>query len=432
MKRWKPLAVAGVVALSVAALAASSVGFAASSRTSSKKAVTLVWWHNANQGAGLELWKKVAQEYNAKHPDVTVKPVAFQNEALQNTRIPIALQSNNPPDVFQNWGGGQLVDQVKAHKVANLTKYTAPWIKSIGGSAAGWQVNGQQYAVPYSVGVVGFWYNKQLFAQAGVKSPPKTWPQFLAAINKLKAADITPIAIGGRDRGPDAFYWDYLATKLCSKQTMQQSAVSYNFKDPCWIKAGNYVKQLLDAKPFQDGFLATPAQQGATSSAGLLANGKVAMELQGHWNPGVMQSLTPNNKIPSFLGWFPFPNVPGGKALPGSLLGGGDGFSCSWKAPQPQCAQFLAYIDSMSVQRRIGSTNFGLPVLKGSESSVKDPNLRSVLAARSSSPFIQLYLDIAFSRAIGQALDNAAADQFAGKATPQQVVDKIAKAAKRK
>ena len=76
------------------------------------------------------------------------------------------------------------------------------------------------------------------------------------------------------------------------------------------------------------------------------------MELQGHWNPGVMQSLTPNNKVPSFLGWFPFPNVPGGKALPGSLLGGGDGFSCSWKAPQPQCAQFLAYIDSPSVQRR--------------------------------------------------------------------------------
>ena len=66
------------------------------------------------------------------------------------------------------------------------------------------------------------------------------------------------------------------------------------------------------------------------------------MELQGHWNPGVMQPLTPNNKIPGSLGWFPFPNVPGSKAIPGSLLGGGDGFACSWKAPQPQCAQFLA------------------------------------------------------------------------------------------
>jgi len=55
-----------------------------------------------------------------------------------------------------------------------------------------------------------------------------------------------------------------------------------------------------------------------------------------------------------------------------------------------------------------------------------------VLAARSGSPFIQLYLDIAFSRAIGQALDNATADQFAGKATPAQVVAKIAAAAKKK
>ena len=83
------------------------------------------------------------------------------------------------------------------------------------------------------------------------------------------------------------------------------------------------------------------------------------------------------------------------------------------------------------MQRRIGSTSFGLPVTKGSESSVKDPNLKAVLKARSSSPFIQLYLDIAFSRAIGQALDAAAADQFAGKATPQQVVKRIEDAAKK-
>ena len=95
---------------------------------------------------------------------------------------------------------------------------------------------------------------------------------------------------------------------------MQQSAVTYNFTDPCWMKAGTYVQQLLDAKPFQDGFLATPAQQVPTSSAGLLANGKVAMELQGHWNAGVMQPLTPDNKVPSFLGWFAFPNIPGSKA----------------------------------------------------------------------------------------------------------------------
>ena len=127
-----------------------------------------------------------------------------------------------------------------------------------------------------------------------------------------------------------------------------------------------------------------------------------------------MQSLTPDNKVPSFLGWFPFPDVPGGKGIKGSLLGGGDGYACSWKAPQPACSQFLGYIDSLSVQRRIGASGFGLPVRRGSESSVKDPNLKTVLKFRSSSPFIQLYLDQAYSAAIGQALNGAIAKQFAG------------------
>ena len=88
---------------------------------------------------------------------------------------------------------------------------------------------------------------------------------------------------------------------------MQQSAVTYNFNDPCWLKAGQYTQQLIDAEPFQDGFLATPAQQGATSSAGLVANGKAAMELQGHWNPGVMQPLTPGQEDPELPRLVPVP-----------------------------------------------------------------------------------------------------------------------------
>ena len=424
MKMWKALGLAAAVA--VAATLASSVGTAAE-----QQSVTLVWWHNVTQGPGLKLYKNIASEFQKKYPNVTIKAVPLQNEQFQ-TKIPIALQSDSPPDVFQSWGGGGLVDQQKAGKVANVTKYVAPWIKTIGGSAAGWQVNGQQYATPYSVGVVGFWYNKALFRQAGVSSIPRTWPQFLAAVAKLKNADITPIAIGSKDEWPDAFYWDYLAVKLCSKKVMQQSAVTYSFRDSCWLKAGQFLQRLIDLEPFQDGFLATPAQQGATSSAGLVANGNAAMELMGHWNPGVMQSLTPDNKVPSFLGWFPFPDIPGGKGIKGSLLGGGDGYACSWKAPQPACAQFLGYIDSLSVQRRIGASGFGLPVRRGSESSVKDPNLKTVLKFRSSSPFIQLYLDQAYSAAIGQALNGAIAKQFAGKATPAQVVAEIAKAAKKK
>jgi raffinose/stachyose/melibiose transport system substrate-binding protein len=339
----------------------------------------------------------------------------------------VALQSGDPPDIYQQWGGGQLATQVKAGKVGNIDKLVKPWISLLGGAAAGWQVGGVQYGIPYNLGVVGFWYNKALFKQAGISAPPDSWPDLFADVKKLKAAGITPIAIGSKDRWPDAFYWDYLAVRLCSKQTLQQSAVDYKFTDPCWVRAGVLTKQLLDAQPFQEGFLATPAQQGAASSAGLIGNGKAAMELQGHWDEGTMNALTPSGKgLGKDLGWFPFPSVPGGKGVPGAALGGGDGYSCSYKAPQPQCADFLKYLVSVPVQTEWAKIGIGLPTAKGSEKGIADPILRGVAKARSASPFVQTYLDIAYSTTVGQALDSAIADLFAGTKSPQQVVDAIA------
>ena len=44
------------------------------------------------------------------------------------------------------------------------------------------------------------------------------------------------------------------------------------------------------------------------------------------------------------------------------LLGGGDGFSCTTSAPEPACADFLAYLDSPEVQKKlVSAANVGLP-----------------------------------------------------------------------
>jgi raffinose/stachyose/melibiose transport system substrate-binding protein len=418
-RRWRLLT--GAVALAVI-LGGCSGGNAGNGK------VTLTWWHNATADPGKSFWQQIANEYHAKHPNVTIKVVPVQNEQF-TTKIPVALQSKEPPDLFQQWGGGQLADQVKAGRVLEITSQVRTEVASMGEAAKGWQVDGKQYALPYSLGVVGFWYNKDMFGRAGITGPPSTWDDFITDIGRLKAAKLTPIALGGKDRWPDAFYWDYLATRACSKQTMDKSAKDYDFGDPCWTSAGDKVKQLLGAKPFQNGFLATPAQQGAGSSAGLLANGKAAMELQGHWNPGVMQGLTPNKKIGINLGWFPFPALPDGQGSPDAALGGGDGFSCSYKAP-PQCVDFLKYIVSPDVQKRWAGTGAGLPTVKSAVGGVTDPNLTGLIAFRDKASYVQLYLDIAYATSVGQALDDATADQFAGTKNPSQVVKAIADAAK--
>ncbi|HXM55144.1 MAG TPA: extracellular solute-binding protein, partial [Candidatus Dormibacteraeota bacterium] len=220
----------GALALMTAVTACSGSSSGNSSSSSNSGPVKLTWWHNANQDPGMSFWQTVANEYHAAHPNVTIDVVPIQNEQF-TTKIPVALQSQDPPDVYQQWGGGQLADQVAAGKVKDITNDVKPWIGSLGGAADNWKVNGKQYGIPYSLGLVGFWYNKDLFAKASIAQPPATWDDFLADIGKLKSAGITPIALGAKDKWPDAFYWDYLAVRLCSKKTLQQTASDFKFTD---------------------------------------------------------------------------------------------------------------------------------------------------------------------------------------------------------
>jgi raffinose/stachyose/melibiose transport system substrate-binding protein len=424
-RRWRA---AALVAALATVLAACGGGSETPAQTDPNKPVTLTWWHNGTADPAKGYYQSVADAYTAAHPNVTFKIQPLQNEEF-NTKIPVALQSNAPPDIFQQWGGGQMAEQVQSGKVQDLTDAVAPWIGTVGESAGNWQVDGRQYGVPYTFGVVGFWYNKALFDKAGITAPPATFEDLLGAVGKLKAAGVAaPIAIGSKDKWPDAFYWDYLALRLCSQDVMQRSATDFNFDDPCWIKAGDMLEQLIAAKPFQNGFLATPAQQGAGSSAGLLANGKAAMELQGHWNPGTMQALTPDKKVPDGLGWFPFPSVAGGAGSPDAALGGGDGFSCSSKAP-PACADFLKFLLSVDNQKKFGEAGVGLPVTAGAESGVTDPNLKGLVEFRNKAGFIQSYLDIAYGASIGGALNDAIAQQFAGQLDSAGVVAALKSAA---
>ena len=109
---------------------------------------------------------------------------------------------------------------------------------------------------------------------------------------------------------------------------LDQAVTTLDFSDQCFIVAGEQLEKLIAAEPYNSGFLTTPAQPGPTSASGLLATGKVAMELAGHWEPGVMQGLTEDNKgLGDATGWFAFPSFEGQLGDPSSALGGGRGRS---------------------------------------------------------------------------------------------------------
>jgi raffinose/stachyose/melibiose transport system substrate-binding protein len=421
-RRWVVAAVAAAVGLTTAVS-----GCSKNSNESSDATITLTWWHNADQEPGKGVWQSVADAYHQAHPNVSFKISPTQNETLK-TKVPVALQSNDPPNIFQQWGGGAEATQAQSGKLMDMTQASSSWIKELGNSAALWQADGKQYGVPYDLHVVGFWYRTDLFAQAGIAAPPATMDDFNADVQKLKAAKIAPVAIGSKDKWPDAFWWDYFALRECSLDTIKSTVKDLKMSDQCYVKAGQDLKAFLDTTPFQNAFLGTPAQQGAGSSAGLVANGKAAMELQGDWELPTMIPLTTDKQYATKLGWFPFPNIAGSPGTPGIALGGGDGFSCSAKAG-PSCPDFLGYVSSTEVQTKLVQTATAtLPANPAAVSAIADPTLKTVQKYLSSAPYIQLYFDQALPTSVGNALNDAVANFFAGQGTPEGIVQAFTKA----
>jgi raffinose/stachyose/melibiose transport system substrate-binding protein len=393
--------------------------------------VTIQWWHIQNNDPGLSIWQDAADAYMAEHPNVTVEITVLENEAFK-AKITTNMQAGDPPDLFQSWGGGGLLEQVNAGLVTDITDEVAPWIGEINaGAASMYQVDGRQYGIPFDLGLVGLWYNKDLFAQAGIDTPPATWDELLAAVDALKAEGITPIAVGEGDKWPGMFWWAYLSIRMCGADVMQQAASDASaFENPCFVQAGAKLQELIDKEPFQEGFLATP-WEGATGEAALVANGRAAMDLMGQWAPGTMTANAENGEgLGEALGWFPFPAVQDGAGAPTDGFGGGNGFAVGANAPLAETVDFLHYLVSTEVATAFGESNSGiLPVTVGTESSVTDPNLTSLLEGRAQAEYVQLYLDQAFPPAVGLELNDVIQTLYAGESSPEEVAQAIADAA---
>jgi raffinose/stachyose/melibiose transport system substrate-binding protein len=398
-------------------------------QASSNKPVTINWWHIANNEPLKSIWKSAADQYHAQHPNVTIKITVLENEAFK-AKLTTAMQAGKPPDVFQSWGGGTMQEQAQAGLIKDITEPTKSWINTLNPAGVKlYQIDGKQYGVPYNLGVVGVWYNKKLFKKAGIDGPPSTWDEFLADVQKLKSAGITPLAVGEKDKWPGMFWWANLSLRIAGKDAMAQAGENGSFDQAGFVEAGKQLKRLIDMKPFQPGFLAAP-WDGAGGEAATMANGRAAMDLMGQWAPFTFDANAKKKKgLRANLGWFPFPTVAGGKSQPSEYFGGGDGFAIGKNAP-PEAVDFVKWLVSPQIGSKGGESGAILPTAKGTESSVKDPNMKAVLDARAGASFVQLYLDQAYAPAVGQAVNDAVQQLFAGKATPEQVSKKIATAAK--
>ncbi|WBO67655.1 extracellular solute-binding protein [Streptomyces camelliae] len=393
---------------------------------SSSGTTTIEWWNISTTEPTKTVWAGLAKKFEAQNPKVKIKIVQLENDAYKS-KMTALIASGKLPDIFHTWGGGVLKQQVEAGLVEDLTDRTKPWADGLLSVAKQpYLIDGKLYGVPFDIGMIGFWYNKALFKQAGISEPPATWSAFLDAVKKLKSAGITPLALAGKESWTGMYYWAYLAMRTAGVDALQKADDKKDFSDAGFVQAGQHLKDLVDLQPFQKGFLGA-AYSTPTGQAAAVGNGKAAMELMGQWAPVVEADA--GKGLGANLGFFPFPEVEGGAGKITEVFGGGGGHALRKGAPQA-AVDFLKFFASETTDRELVQKTKTLPVVPAAESALTDPNIKAVQAQLKGATGFQLYLDQAYAPALGQQVNDSVAGLIAGSKSPQQVTSSITSTAK--
>jgi raffinose/stachyose/melibiose transport system substrate-binding protein len=374
-------------------------------------------------------WNDIARRYEAKQPGVKVEVQYLENEAYKK-KLTTLLQSSDKPNIIYSWGGGVLREQVKAGVIEDLTPVIdAAWKdRFVPAAVQAYTVNGKIYGVPMHTSQVGFFYNKDLFAKAGVDAATiKTWDDLLAAVKKFQDAGITPIIAGGADKWPLHFYWSHLAMRVGGKAAFEAALRNEGkgFADATFVRSGELFKQLVDLKPFQAGVLGVTYPQ----SAGQFGDGKGAMMLMLN---GLLNSMRANSAdkrgIPEDkLGWFPFPAVQGGKGDPTDTLGGLNGWLITKGSPK-ETAEFLRFFSEAENQRIAAERGFYIPVVKGTQDAIKHPILRQLAQNVANSNYHQIFYDQMLGPSVGAVVNDISADLAGGRMKPADAAEAVQQA----
>ncbi|MDM7854133.1 ABC transporter substrate-binding protein [Cellulomonas alba] len=421
------------IALAVAGCSSSGGGTdnnTGSTGGDTSKPVSMTLWTNATTGPGAKFFEDTVASFHTKYPNVTIKIQTVQNEDLDG-KLQTALNSGDAPDIFLQRGGGKMKAMVDAGQLLDITDSVAPETKDkvAAGAFAAETIDNKLYAMPASVLPGGFFYSKDLLTAAKVSAFPTSLDELNSAVTAIKGTNKDAIALGGKDAWPAAHWYYWFALRECSQDALNSTAKSLKFEDECWTRAGNDLKTFAATKPFNNGFLTTSAQQGANSSAGLVANHKAAMELMGAWDPGVIGSLTPDKKALPDLAFSPFITVPNGQGDPKAIMGGVDGYSCSAKAPKQACTDFLNYLASTDIQKAYYTAFQAPPVNKDAQALVTDQITKDVINAFNSAPYVSQWLDTLYGQNVGNALNTAVVNLLAGKGDVAGIISAVNAAA---
>jgi multiple sugar transport system substrate-binding protein len=271
----------------------SSTQSAAGSSTTSHEPVTITLWNGFTERE-LGVIKQAVADFHGSHPWITVKVVGGVND----DKIIAAIRGGNAPDVAQSFtadntglfcSSGGWID-LKPYM--DKSKIDAGMFPQAVQTYTEYQ--GKRCALPMLADTYGLYYNKDLFAKAGITSPPKTMSELTADAKKLTVRDGDSFKVVGFDPA-QGFYENAPAHygPLFGAAWVDGDNKSVISKQPGWTEFMNWQKGLIDFYGF-DKLRRWQAGAGDEFSASnAFERGKLAMAIDGEYRTAFIKAEHP-------------------------------------------------------------------------------------------------------------------------------------------
>jgi glucose/mannose transport system substrate-binding protein len=323
------------------------------------------WWTNGGEADGLNAMFDI---YKQQNPGVEVVNATVAGGAGTNAKavLQTRLQGGQPPDTWQVHAGRETLSYVD--QLEPLTQFfQEQGLNSVMPELLLEQLNidGEIYTVPVNIHRSNMlWYNPQVFEDNNLE-PPKTLDEFFTVAEVLKAAGITPLAVGGKDgfEASHLFESVLLATFGAEDYTNLWTGDAAAWADPRVATAIDTMARMLSYANEDR------SARSWSEAAQLVLDGTAGMTIMGDWAEGyfISKNAAPNEDF----GWAAAPGTEG------TFMWLSDSFGLAKGAPHPEAARaWLEVAGSKEGQDAFNPKKGSIPARTDADKSLYDEYLQ--------------------------------------------------------
>ncbi|MER7869191.1 extracellular solute-binding protein [Streptomyces cellulosae] len=162
---------------------------------------------NGAADSSKKYWAGLVERYETDHPDVDIDVSVYSWNDVDR-KVKEMVDAGSPPDMAQIGAYADYASQGLLYRAGDLLSIPvqADFLSQLSGAG---EVNSVQYGMPFAASTRLLFYNKSLFAEAGL-TPPETWDELVECAEALKANGVKfpyALPLGPEEAQAETLQW---------------------------------------------------------------------------------------------------------------------------------------------------------------------------------------------------------------------------------